>query len=157
MIVVLCLVEKTNGRMKKMSLNIYDEHYEFVELFGKPALFSNARIDRETVPDGVYVYDLRHGDSGRPLTVEPFVGVNHAGTVIMTEPLDFSKQEKKNGDKYLNIRNRLNFLGECRTFEEFMEETAAQLNSPEPRAIPDEEAALFDGHDEAQGMTMGRM
>jgi len=74
----------------------------------------------------------------------------------MTEPLDFSKQEKKNGDKYLNIRNRLNFLGECRTFEEFMEE-AGQSHNPEPRAAPDEEAAFFDEADENQGMTMGGM
>jgi hypothetical protein len=101
-----------------MNNNIYDEEFELVELFDKPALFTNLRIDRDTVPEGLYAYDLRHGDNGTPSTVEPFVGVNHAGTVIMSEPLDFQKRE----DEYINVSDSLNFLGESRTLEEFMKE-----------------------------------
>lgn len=35
------------------------EVFEHIELFGKPALFTNDRIDRDTVPDGLFCYDLR--------------------------------------------------------------------------------------------------
>ena len=35
------------------------EKYQAVELFGKPALFSNGRIDRDKLPEGLYAYDLR--------------------------------------------------------------------------------------------------
>lgn len=35
-----------------MSVNARKETYEHIELFGKPALFTSARIDRLTVPKG---------------------------------------------------------------------------------------------------------
>ena len=38
------------------------EKYQQIELFGKPALFSNGRIDRDKLPEGLYVYDLRGSD-----------------------------------------------------------------------------------------------
>lgn len=121
-----------------MSMSVYDDDYELVEIFGKQALFTNGRIDRASVPDGFFAYDLRHGDSGYPLTVEPRVGVNHAGTIIMTEPLDFSKGKKANAkDEYINIRGRLNFLGEHRTFEDFMNELVdTHIVGQNPQAEP---------------------
>lgn len=42
-----------------MRVNARQEEYEYVELFGKPALFTNSPIDRSTVPEGWYAYDLR--------------------------------------------------------------------------------------------------
>jgi len=118
-----------------MSININDEHFELIELLGKQALFTDGRIKRESVPESVFAYDFRHGNSGKPLTVEPRVGVNHAGTVIMTEPLDFNKTS--DGDEFIQIKGRLNFLGEHRTFEEFMSERsennpAGQKTQTEP-------------------------
>jgi hypothetical protein len=127
-----------------MSISIYDENFELVELFDKSALFTNVRIDRDTVPEGVYVYDLRHGDSGNPMTVEPIVRVNHAGTVIMTEPLDFKVRK----DEYLHINDGLNFLGKDKTFEEFMEE-ATLSNKSVSITVTAEQS------NESQGMTMG--
>ena len=57
------------------------EEYEHVELFGKPALFTDSRISRFTVPQGWFCYDLRGSDydPGRPIMVENSVVVNHAG------------------------------------------------------------------------------
>ena len=46
-----------------MSVNAMTEEYEHIELFGKPALFTNARVDTHTVPDGWHVYDLRGSDN----------------------------------------------------------------------------------------------
>ena len=36
--------------------------YQEVTIFDRPALFTECRIDRATVPEGVYRYELRHGD-----------------------------------------------------------------------------------------------
>ena len=55
-----------------------DEQYQEIELFDKPGLFSNGRIARDNLPEGVYCYDLRGSDydSGEPVCVEERVVVN---------------------------------------------------------------------------------
>ena len=59
------------------------EEFEVIELFSKLALFTNARVNRESVPDGMHCYDIRYGDNGDlPGTMENSVSVNHMGTVI---------------------------------------------------------------------------
>ena len=85
-----------------MSVYAREENFEYIELFGKPGLFTNARIDRDTVPEGWYAYDLRGSDydPGEPVTVEPNVVVNHAGTILTHEPVSFPKE----GFKRLNGR-----------------------------------------------------
>ena len=35
------------------------EHYEAVEILGIPGLFTTLRIDRATIPKGVYAYDMQ--------------------------------------------------------------------------------------------------
>ena len=91
-----------------MSVNAREEEYEYVELFGKPALFTNSRIDRDTVPEGWYAYDLRGSDyyPREPATVEPHVVVNHAGTILTHEPISFPKEG------FRNLKGELDFLGE---------------------------------------------
>ncbi|MCO7114027.1 hypothetical protein NIB75_19790 [Bacteroides uniformis] len=47
-----------------------------------PALFTDMRIDRNAVPEGLYAYDIRESDDGdRLATIEPTVMVNHGGTI----------------------------------------------------------------------------
>lgn len=94
------------------------EQYEEIELFDKPALFSNERIDREKLPAGLYCYDLRGGDDdpGAPVTVEAAVVVNRAGSVILAEPLDFG------GDDYLALGEDMNFIGSEATLKHFYEQ-----------------------------------
>ena len=36
--------------------------YQEVTILGKPALFTECRIDRTTVPEGVYRYEMRHAE-----------------------------------------------------------------------------------------------
>lgn len=102
----------------KEKLEIDDtEEYEEIELFDKPALFSNGRVDREKLPEGLFCYDLRGGDAdpGAPVTVEDRVVVNHAGSVILAEPLDFG------GDDYLALGEDMNFLGGDTSLKHFYE------------------------------------
>ena len=51
--------------------------------------FSNCRIDSDSVPDGRFLYEIREGEDGNFATIEPSVIVNHAGTVVLNDPLTF--------------------------------------------------------------------
>ena len=95
------------------------EEYDEIELFDKHALFSNGRVDRDKLPEGLYVYDLRGGDDdpGAPVTVENRVVVNHAGSVILAEPLDFGEAD------YLALGEDMNFTGGEATLKHFFEQT----------------------------------
>lgn len=62
-----------------MTFHAMTEHYEEITVCGKPALFTSIRIRRDTIPDGLYAYDVRHDDEcrGIPCEIAPFVMVNH--------------------------------------------------------------------------------
>ena len=72
-----------------MSISAAEEKYELMEMLGQTVLFTNMRIDRSTVPEGLYVYDVRHDDdcTGEICEVKPSVMVNHWGTIICKEPI----------------------------------------------------------------------
>ena len=100
-----------------------DEKYERIELLGKPALFTNARLTDADVPAGLYCYHLRHSDNGsRFCSVEPRVGVNHGGSVLLREPLDFGKR----GYLSFTAKTEPNFIGASETFADFLNEAAPQ-------------------------------
>lgn len=95
-----------------------EEKLQEVELFGEKALFSNSRIDKSEVPDGLYCYDLRGSDDdpGSPVSVEKNVAVNHAGSIITAKPIEISE----NG--YVPLNDGLNFLGSEKGIKEFLYE-----------------------------------
>ena len=96
---------------------IENEEYQQIELLGKPALFSNDRLTDADIPQGMYCYHLRHSDDGgRFCSVEPKVSVNHGGSVITKEPLDFGKQ----GYISLTEDTEPNFIGTEFTIGEYM-------------------------------------
>ena len=109
-----------------------DEKYQEIELFDKPGLFSNGRIARDTLPEGVYCYDLRGSDydPGDPIYVEDRVGVNHAGSVILAEPLDLSKE----GYLRLTEEEGLNFVGGFSTLAQFLQEQKKDRHTEEVEA-----------------------
>ena len=59
--------------------------------------FTNSRVDRSTVPDGWYAYDIRHDDEGDFVTLEAQVLANHAGTFLTPHPV------KLNSEGYFNL------------------------------------------------------
>lgn len=98
-----------------------EEKLDVIEVLDRRALFSNGRLMPEQIPEGLYAYDLRHSDDGgRFCSVEPRVGVNHGGTILLKEALDFGEQ----GYIALDEDTEPNFLGEEMTAEEFAEEEA---------------------------------
>ena len=96
-----------------------EEELDVIEVLDHRALFSNGRIKPEQIPEGLHAYDLRHSDDGgRFCSIEPKVGVNHGGTVLMRYVLDFGK------DGYIPLDDDTapNFLGETMTASEFVVE-----------------------------------
>ena len=63
-----------------MAVNARTEKFQHLEVFDKPALFTNGRIARDTVPKGWYCYDIRGSDDdpGELCYMEENVVVNHA-------------------------------------------------------------------------------
>lgn len=96
-----------------------EEKLDVIEVLGRRALFTNGRLMPEQIPEGLYAYDLRHSDDGdRFCSIEPKVGVNHGGTVLMRDILDFGES----GYIPLDEDTEPNFLGETMTVSEFAEE-----------------------------------
>ena len=82
------------GTGEMETVDAQKEMYEEVELLGREGLFTELRVDKETVPEGVYCYELRHGDdNGFPVSVEENVRVNYFGAVLFTEPLDLGEEK----------------------------------------------------------------
>ena len=95
-----------------------NEDYELIEFCGQPALFTNERLDDSKIPEGLHCYHLRESDDGDHFcSVEPKVGVNHGGSVIVNEPIDFGEQ----GYIALSDETSPNFLGEHLSFRQFMD------------------------------------
>ena len=127
-----------------MAVNARTEEFQHIEVFDKPALFTNGRIARDTVPKGWYCYDIRGSDDdpGELCYMEENVVVNHAGSVLMPEKLAMPKSGR------LDVRDELGFLDEGNmTLREFCE--AHQFPYPAEnmkfhiRPARPEEAGLF--------------
>ena len=91
--------------------------FEEAELFGKPALFLDAKIDSKAVPDGLYRYELRGSaeDSALPAAVGTEVSANFMGTIITSEPI-----ELVNG--FAELDNSFVNFGGNKTIKAFYEE-----------------------------------
>lgn len=105
--------------------------YLLAEIMGQEVLFSKGRFDRENLPDGLYCYDLREGDSGYAATIEPSVAVNHFGFILTTQPIEFPEQ----GYIELNEETCLSFGdGEEMSIFEFVQHTAKDRRTKEVEA-----------------------
>ena len=100
-------------------INAKEGDYEKLDILSFTVLFTCLRIDRNTIPDGLYAYDLRHDDDcqGVICEIKPFVLVNHWGTILSKEPIPMS-----DGGCRLVTEDDYSYTGENCTLEEFMAE-----------------------------------
>lgn len=88
-----------------------------------PVLFNDFRILKDTLPEGVYAYDIRWDDDmGYFAMIEPNVWINHAGTIITIQPIEMGEEGYCEIEEY-------RFDDQDITVEQWMEE-----NRPEPNA-----------------------
>lgn len=72
-----------------MRADAMKEVFEEVTVFDHPMLFTGIRIDRTTIPEGLYMYEVRHddGQQGDPVQIANWIMVNHWGTIITNRPI----------------------------------------------------------------------
>ena len=105
---------------------------EMIEVLDHPALFTDGRIPREAVPAGLYAYDLYEScDTGNFCYIAPLVVVNHGGTVLTKEPIDFGGADRID----LTEDTSPNFLGGAMRVHDFMAASLDELRqySEEPQ------------------------
>lgn len=66
------------------------EGYELGEIDGKLVVFTNMRLDRQTIQESLHCYDIRDSDNldGSCTELKVHVLVNHWGTVLCKEPFE---------------------------------------------------------------------
>lgn len=102
------------------AVNAGEISYEGFSIFDREALFTNYRIDRSTVPEGLYAYDLRDECDGEICQLKSHVLVNHWGTILGREPFeDAAEGIEVTPEDY-------SYEGETLTLAEFL--------NPEPKA-----------------------
>lgn len=102
-----------------MARDAMTERFEEVEFQGKPALFTDIHILRDTVPEGLHRYEIRHTDDdwGEPCQLGYGIVVNHFGTLITNEAIQLDPSGHLDFDA-----DALNFTdGDCQTVAEFIE------------------------------------
>ena len=68
------------------------ERFEAVEILGIPGLFTALRVDRATVPKGMYLYEMQTNeeDWSQPGLIGRHITVEHYGTVLTASPIELS-------------------------------------------------------------------
>ncbi len=102
---------------KLTNQSLTDEKLDVVEVLGQTGVFTNGRVTEAELPDGLYKYDLVEGETLPFSAIKPHAFVNHAGTVLLKEPLSFDGQEYIVFDD----ESSPNFLGYHMTMQEFLD------------------------------------
>lgn len=106
-----------------VGLNAMEIDYEEIRLLNRTMLFTHGRINRSTLPKGIYAYDVRHDDEmqGYPCEIADRVLVNHWGTIVTNEPIRLRKNVE-GGYAHLLVDSEKDwsYEGEEITLQEFM-------------------------------------
>ena len=106
-----------------MRVNALETTFEEVTVFGIPMMFTCLRVNHQTVPKGLYLYEVRHDDDmqGIPSQIGEWILVNHWGTLLSNKPLKL-EPNFDGSNAYCNIDAELdwNYEGENITVEEYL-------------------------------------
>lgn len=93
-----------------------------VEVFGKPMLFTVCRVDVDTIPHGLFKYEIRTDDYGLGEMVEirESILVNHGGTLISATPIELDIPGLYQNYRSINEDDDIKWFGIGSTIEEYM-------------------------------------
>ncbi len=91
-------IQNFNEAMKR-------DHMPFAVMVGGKeykGYFANIRIDRDSAPNGWFVYDIRHDDDGGdPCEIRNgYIAVNHFGTFYTRDKLPLNESESLCDDEF---------------------------------------------------------
>ena len=74
-------------------LNATTERFEAVEILGIPGLFTVERVNRATVPKGMYLYEMQtdEDDWSQPCLLGRRIMAEHFGTVLTASPITLNE------------------------------------------------------------------
>ena len=134
-------------------IDVRKEQFEVVTVLDKPMLFACCRVDRSTVPKGLYVYDVRHDDdqTGLPVQIGDHILVNHWGTLISNQPISL-EQSPSSGRAYKDIdpENDWNYEGYAVSLTEYLAENSVPVAEPikaEPKATNGRVHVIWSNYD----------
>jgi hypothetical protein len=92
-------------------VNAQDYRWGKVEVLGREGLFLDLRVDRSTVPEEWYFYEVRHTENDwcEPCEIAFGVLVNFMGTLLVKEPFDFVPSADT-GNGYLEIDSETDWV-----------------------------------------------
>ncbi len=148
--------------MNPLRCNIYKDALQRAELFGKPVLYTGLPIERESIPENWYCYDLTGSDRNptKPVTLEDRAVWNRVGSVLSPVPL------KRETTRARQFKDSFSLHEELLDLAGFCEEN--HLDCPcDPRkyvlrpASPGQEAGLFyslgEPEEDAAAGTVGHL
>lgn len=110
--------------MSGYKVDVNTENFETITLFGQPMLFTCLRCDRNTLPKGMYMYEIRHDDDGmgEPCEIADWILVNLWGTVISNRPVTLD-EKTPTGKPYrlIDSEKDWDYIDSDITLKEYME------------------------------------
>lgn len=121
-------------------IDVIKEQFQEVEIRGHYGIFTELRVDKSTIPEGMNCYELRHGDDDSyPAALETGVRVNYFGAVLMTDKME----PGENGVMELS-HDDFGFTGEDLSVTEYL----LNYGETEPEAFSVESLVRFSKEDE---------
>lgn len=121
-------------------IDVTKEQFQEVEIMGHYGIFTELRVDKSTIPEGMNCYELRHGDDDSyPAALEQGVRVNYFGAVLMTDKME----PGENGVMELSYDD-FGFTGEDLSVTEYL----LNYGETEPEAFSVESLVCFSKEDE---------
>lgn len=76
-------------------LNAMTARFAAVEILEVPGLFTTERVNRSTVPKGMYLYEMQTSeqDWGHPCLLGRHISEAHFGTVLTASPIDLPERD----------------------------------------------------------------
>lgn len=107
------------------------ESYMLTEIDNRLVLFTNMRLNRDTVPDGFFCYDVRDSDSlnGSMAQIKPYVMVNHWGTILCRVPFPMEEYGCYYPESWSYLNKSISLL-------EFSRATPEQLTAYQQQESP---------------------
>ena len=107
-------------------IDVNSRQLQEVEIKGHYGVFTELRVDKSTIPEGVNCYELRHGDDDSyPITLEENVRVNYFGAVLMADKMELGQAGYVDisyddfgfsGAEVTMLEYRANYMGEPECF-----------------------------------------
>lgn len=117
--------------MSKYPVDAMEETFENVTVLRHPMLFTCLRVDRKTVPEGLFLYEVRHDDDqqGEPVQIANWVMVNHWGTLISDRKIALEPNiSGNNAYRDIDPENDWNYEGTTAKVQDYMKERPAEKN-----------------------------